>query len=448
MKMKTSVDRTICATCLAFIVFACSAQTKKQETQKIDRLPAVAGSFYPANKPELETMIEDCFNASNNVLSQQPLAMIVPHAGYVFSGGVAASAFKQIDRQKKFDCIFIIGSSHTMHFNGASVYTKGNFITPLGKVPVDPLATSLANNNSFISTDVKPHEQEHSLEVQLPFLQYWLMEPFSIVPIIIGGNSKVTCNKLAKALKPYFNAKSLFVISSDFSHYPAYSEATLSDNSMADAIVSNSSQKFLDTKHQMENKGIANLATAACGWTSILTLLEITEDMPGISYKKILYENSGDSQYGGKNRVVGYYSICAVDETKSQSEPDFKFTDENKVQLLQLARNTVDQYILVNTLPEIEEKEIPENLRIKTGAFVTLTKGGKLRGCIGRFKPQKSLYHTVRSMAVSAAFHDYRFHPVEKKEIPDLEIEISVLTPMKKINSIEEIEMGNVRNQN
>ncbi|MFC2123488.1 AmmeMemoRadiSam system protein B [Bacteroidota bacterium] len=440
--MKTSVDRLFFATCLVLIVCSCSGQTKKQEIRKIDRKPAVAGSFYPDNKSELQNMIAGYFNASEKVLAQQPLAVIVPHAGYVFSGGVAAAAYKQIDRQKQFEHVFIIGSSHTMHFEGASVYTKGDFATPAGTVPIDPLAASLAEKYDFITTDSRPHQNEHSLETQLPFLQYWLKKPFTIIPIIIGSGTRKISRQLAQALKPYFNENNLFIISTDFSHYPTYSEATVSDQSMADAILSNSSRKFLDTKEQVENKGVPNLLTAACGWTSILTLLDITEKIPGISYKKILYRNSGDSQHGERNRVVGYHAICAIDDTKSRSDSEFKLSRSSKIHLLQIARNTIEGQLANNSIPAIDETTVADDLRVQAGAFVTLKMEGKLRGCIGRLKPQKLLYQTVQTMAISAAVQDHRFAPVKSDEIPDLEIEISVLTPLKKIKSIDEIEMG------
>ena len=165
--------------------------------------------------------------------------------------------------------------------------------------------------------------------------------------------------------------------------------------------------------------------------------------MPGITYKKILYKNSGDSQYGEKNRVVGYHAICAVDETKSRLEHlEFKLSESSKIQLLQIARNTIKEYLTENSLPKIDESSISDEIRVQTGAFVTLKKEGKLRGCIGRLRPEKSLFEVVQAMAISAAAHDYRFSPVVAEEIPDLEIEISVLTPLKKIHSIDEIVLG------
>lgn len=440
--MRRFVNRIFILGCIIFFVCSCFAQKKSEVFAKIDRPPAVAGSFYPGYKTELIDMLESCFNASEKTLSDRPLAVIVPHAGYVFSGSVAAAAYKQIERNTKLKHVFIIGSSHTMYFNGVSVYSEGDFITPLGKVPVDTLTSWLAEKYDFISADFRPHQNEHSLEVQLPFLQYWLKHPFSIIPIILGGGSRQTCRQLADALAPFFNDNNLFVISTDFSHYPSYSEATASDRSMADAIISNSSKKFLDTKSRLESKGIPNLMTAACGWTSILTLLYITEKIPEITYHKIMYQNSGDSDYGEKNRVVGYNAICAIKKTGSNAGVGFNLSDDLKIQLLQLARKTMVDFIDHNSVTEIEKSKISDEFKVKAGAFVTLKKDGKLRGCVGRILSDKPLYQTIQSMSIAAALWDHRFPPVSKEEIPELEIEISVLTPLKKIHSIEEIEMG------
>jgi len=410
---------------------------------KIDRQPTVAGSFYPADKKELQRMLQEFFKNAPSTLGQRPLAIIVPHAGYVFSGSVAAAAYKQIDRDKRFKHVFIIGSSHTMYFDGVSVYTQGDFITPLGTVTVDTLASLLDKKYRFINNNIKPHEKEHGLEVQLPFLQYWLKNPFTIVPIIIGGESQSTCRNLADALAPYFSEDNLFVISSDFSHYPADADAIISDSTMADAILSNSSQKFMKTKLLDESKGTPNLVTAMCGWTSMLTLLDITENRNDIVYKKILYKNSSDSpQFGDKSKVVGYNAICAIKTDNEVDKSQFTLNEDEKVELLKIARKTISEYLTNGKPPSICEKTLPANILIPAGAFVTLKENGQLRGCIGSFNPEQPLYKVVQSMAIASATEDYRFSPVKSTEVSSLEIEISVLTPLKKISSINEIVLG------
>lgn len=428
---------------LVLTINSCRSQVTDKTQTKIDRQPAVSGSFYPADKNELLKMVEGFFNEAPQVLTQQPLAVIVPHAGYVFSGVVAAASYKQIDRNKKFKHIFIIGSSHTMYFDGASVYSQGDFITPLGKVTVDTLAGWLDKKYDFINSNTEPHEKEHSLEVQLPFLQYWLKKDFSIIPIIIGGESQSLCKNLADALAPYFTEENLFVISTDCSHYPNYEDAKVSDNTMAEAVLTNSAQKFMLAKLKDESKGYANLVTAMCGWTSTLTLLDITENRNDIVYKRILYKNSGDSpQYGDKNRVVGYNAICAIKMDKKVDKSQFVLTDEDKVELLKIARKTILDYLKDGKTEILDRSKLPSNLLVQAGAFVTLKEHGSLRGCIGSFNPEQSLYKVVQSMAIASATEDYRFTPVKSDEVPNLEIEISVLTPLKKINSIDEIVLG------
>lgn len=446
--MQQNYFKYICLIGLMFTVFCCKAQPGEEKTIPVkpttmaDRNPAVAGSFYPADKSSLTKLIEGFFNSAPSVVTRQPLAVIVPHAGYVFSGGVAAASFKQIDREKKFRHIFIIASSHTMYFNGAAIYPGGNFNTPLGKVPIDALSAELVKNNSVFTDNIQPHLNEHSIEVQLPLLQYWLKNEFSIIPIIMGGESEKTCHEVAQAIEPYLNEENLFVISTDFSHYPSYEDAEKSDNSMAKAILSNSSKNLLDTKMTNERKGTPNLATAMCGWTSVLTLLYMTEKRNDIEYKEIMYRNSGDSDYGEKDRVVGYFSICAIKNEVVEQNETFNLSDEEKKKLLTIARGTIENLIVKKSSYPIDESILTPNMKVASGAFVTLKEDGELRGCIGSFQADRPLYRTIQSMAIASSTKDYRFKPVSADEVNKLEIEISVLTPMKKINSIDEIILG------
>jgi MEMO1 family protein len=430
---------------LICVLPACNGQMKNDNTHSIlpDRQPAVAGSFYPAQPKQLEAMLKDAFSkavppqSKNNIL-----AIISPHAGYVYSSKVAASAFNQIDPEKNFEHIFIIGSSHRVSFNGASIYTSGNFITPLGQIPVDSIAESIVESDPVFTSDIKPHIEEHCIEVQLPFLQYHLKNKFSIIPIILGTQSAETCKKIGLALKRYFNSNNLFVISSDFSHYPDYNGALKSDTEMAKAIESNSPQQLIKTISAVEGENIPNLLTSMCGWTSVLTLLNMSTNEPGIRIRKVDYQNSGDIDFGDKSKVVGYVAL-AVEQTQQKAETtDFILEKSDKKVLLEIARNTITKFIGGNPIPELRSNELSPNLSQKAGAFVTLQKNGELRGCIGTFKPTGKLFNTIQEMAISAASNDYRFSPVQPNEMKDIEIEISVLTPLKKINSINEIIVG------
>ena len=420
-----------------------------------NRKAVVAGSFYSGDPEILRSDLRNLFSqAKPSASSGNVLAIISPHAGYVFSGIVSASAFNQIDKNKKYDNVFVIGSSHRFAFNGAAVYNKGNFETPLGVVKVNlELANKLIHDHDVLIYHDQAHINEHSLEVQLPFLQYLMKDNFRIVPILLGTHSADVCYKIAEALFPYFNENNLFIISADFSHYPDYKDACAVDKQTAEAIKSNSVEKFANSINATMEKNIPGLETCLCAWPAVLTLLFITENDPGIAVNLIEYRNSGDSEIGEKSRVVGYNAISftkpASSSTKKSKEnnnmaidKDFMLTDNEKNILLGIARNTLDQYIRNRLVPEINTSGFTPNLFEHAGSFVTLNKDGQLRGCIGRFDPDEPLYKVVQDLTISSSTNDYRFTPVTPPEVDKIKIEISVLTPMKKIENINEIELG------
>jgi AmmeMemoRadiSam system protein B/AmmeMemoRadiSam system protein A len=421
-----------------------------------NRKAAVAGSFYPADPEVLKADLRKYFNAAKPPIGHGTvLAIISPHAGYPYSGIVAASAFNQIDKNKKYDNIFVIGSSHRVAFEGAAIYNKGNFETPLGVVKVNlELANKLINENDVFTYHELAHVNEHSLEVQLPFLQYLLKDNFQIVPILLGTHSADKCYRIAEALAPYFNEKNLFVISSDFSHYPDYKTACTVDRQTAEAIQSNSVEKFADVINSTMEKKLPGLETCLCAWPSVLTLLYITGSDPEIEINLVDYRNSGDSEIGDKASVVGYNAISfvkpagtSIKKSKDNNDmtpekEDFVLTDKEKQILLGIARNTIEKYVRQHQIPEIDTSGFTGNLFQNAGAFVTLNEDRQLRGCIGRFDPNEPLYKVVQDMAISSATRDYRFTPVTPPELDKIEIEISVLTPLKKINNINEIVLG------
>jgi MEMO1 family protein len=426
---------------LIVLYFLVVAVNCKSQNVQVGRQPAVAGQFYPADAAELNSALKNLFSKavkSKNI--KNVAAIISPHAGYVYSGEVAASSFNQIDPGKKYDNIFVIGSSHHVSFEGASIYSQGNFITPLGSVKVNTeLAKQLIKKYGFFSDRTDAHANEHSIEVQLPFLQYLMKNDFQIVPVIIGTQNFEMCQKIAEALRPFLNNKNLFIISTDFSHYPNYTDAVKVDKATADAIIVNSPKLLLKTLENNDMKGIPNLATSLCGWTSVLTLLYMTENNTNVEIKKIEYKNSGDSEFGDKNKVVGYNSITF---SLKEQKMGFNLNEQERKDLLSIARRTIDMYLNENKIPEIDADKLTSNIKTKCGAFVTLHKQGLLRGCIGHFEADEPLYKTVQQMAVAASTQDYRFTPVKPNEVKELGLEISVLTPMRKINSIDEIELG------
>jgi hypothetical protein len=323
---------------------------------------------------------------------------------------------------------------------GASIYNLGSYITPLGKVNVNiELANKLIKENPVFAFNPDADKNEHSLEVQVPFLQYWMKSEINLVPIVLGTQSVQSCKKIAEALKPWFNENNLFIISTDFSHYPKYQDAQSVDKATCDAVLSGSADKLLKILQDNENKNIPNLATSMCGWTSVITLLNMTGVNPDYQFVPIQYMNSGDSKYADKSQVVGYWSIAVV---QKGTRSEFSISAEDKKELLRIARVTIDKKIGENKIPEFITKGYSKTMLTPCGAFVTLKKNGDLRGCIGRFTSEEPLYIVIREMAIASATQDTRFDPVTESEIPKLEIEISVLSPMKKINSPDEIIMG------
>jgi MEMO1 family protein len=419
-----------------------------QSDSIINRKPAVAGTFYPGSHDVLYHELDSLFSKATPAQNQgNIIAVISPHAGYVYSGIVAASAFNQLSRDKIYENIFVIGSSHRASYDAASVYCDGNFITPLGIVKVNmALAKELvAQNPEVLLSLPDAHAEEHSLEVQLPFLQYIYKDKLQIVPILLGTQRPTTIRKIADALKPYLNGKNLFVISTDFSHYPVYEDAYKVDKATADAILKNSSRVFMSTLDNNQSKGITNLATSICGWTSMLTFLYMTETNQDIHYHHVRYMNSGDMPLGDKDRVVGYNAITVTldkDSKVEQTSNEYSLSNLEKSQLLKIARVTIKGYLETNEIPILKTEGFSAKLLAPSGAFVTLTRNGNLRGCIGRFSADMPLYRTVQEMAVAAAVNDYRFSKLTLDELNEVDIEISVLTPMRKIKSINEIVLG------
>jgi hypothetical protein len=441
------IVRYLVVLCFVLLTADCNSQTTKDDEKYqdgTDRKPVVAGTFYPDKPESLRVMLESLFARSETVKTHDDvLAIISPHAGYPYSGKVAASAFNQIDPDKTYDNIFLLAPSHHVLFNGASIYSIGDYITPLGKVKVNrKLSDKLMNEHKIFVYHPDAHRAEHSIEVQLPFLQYKMNKAFQIVPIVIGTQNLNDCKKIAAALKPYFNEHNLFIISTDFSHYPSYDDAKKTDQRTGDAIVANSVSRVMDAISENESANINNLVTSMCGWNAVLSVLFITQDMPDIHVIPVDYQNSGD-ETGDKSRVVGYHAIAFTKEkNQNMSKNQFNLSKEEQATLLKIARKTINEYLMSGKIPAKDKKEITPAMQEFCGAFVTLHLNGALRGCIGRFSANEPLYEVVQKMAVSAATEDPRFPAVTPDEMDNIDIEISVLTPLQKIESIDEIEMG------
>jgi MEMO1 family protein len=424
---------------LLLLASCANAQDKLQNENIMNRKPVVSGQFYAGNRLDLEKDLKLLFSNAEKPKAKNVRAIISPHAGYVFSGGVAADAYNQIDPNKNYKRVFVIASSHRVAFNGASVYNKGNYETPLGEVKVDlDLCNKLIEENDVITYNEGAHSEEHSLEVQLPFLQYHLQNDFLLVPIVVACRDMETPQEIAKALKPYFTDDNLFVISADFSHYPQYSDAVKIDAETADAIVSGSTETFKKTLIQHQNSNINGLATDICAWSSVLTLLHLSENTE-LKFRKVSYKNSGDSEYGDTARVVGYWAICLESESSNSS---YKISDEAKNQMLEIARKTLEASYSKSNDYKPDVSKLDNTLKDELGVFVTLHKNAQLRGCIGRFQPDIPLWKLIGEMALAAAYQDTRFPSLKESELSEIDIEISVLTPMKLISDTSEIELG------
>lgn len=412
----------------------------------MNRKPAVAGSFYPASHTELSAQLDKLFENALPKKVKNVGAIISPHAGYVFSGGVAATAFNQIDREKEYERVFIIASSHRASFPGASVFCNGNFEMPYGKESVDTqLGKFLCKEfPTLFSSNPHHHSKEHSIEVQLPFIKYTLKPTYKIVPILLGDVSPEMCHSIAEKLRPYFNSENLFVISSDFSHYPNYDNARAVDQATMHAIVSNNPETLIKVIEENQSKGVEKLVTSLCGWSSVLVLHYLTEQDRFYSYHPLEYKNSGDNAlYGEMDSVVGYWAIAISRDSEvlhwiARRAIEKAITEENPIH-----SNEKDSANLkAHVVKELGVKEIPLSLTEECGVFVTLKKKGKLRGCIGYIQSNTPLYKEVANVAVLAACYDNRFNKVTPKELEEIEIEISVLSPMQLIINIEEIEVG------
>ncbi len=310
----------------------------------------------------------------------------------------------------------------------------------MGAVAVDTdIANQLIRDCRLFEYHAEAHAKEHSIEVQLPFLQHRLKHEFTIVPIVMGTQSPVTCRKIAEALKPYFNERNLFIISSDFSHYPDYNGALRADRATGDAIKSNSAENFVKAVRENESGQIPGLSTSACGQGAILTLMYLSSETPGMKVCHLRYMNSGDTDYGDKHRVVGYHSFAFLRKNGTAS---FSLSSEEKAYLLRLAKDAIARRLQNESLSVADISGLPEHLKAPCGAFVSLHKKGRLRGCIGQILATGPLYQVVQKMAVAAAFQDFRFTAVEAGEMEDIDLEISVLSPLKRIDSIDEFEMG------
>jgi hypothetical protein len=400
------------------------------------RQPAVAGLFYPKNKAELSRAIEAYLAAAKDEpLGGELKALVCPHAGYAFSGPVAAYGYRLLVG-REFETVVVLAPSHYAALRAASVSDADVFRTPLGDVPISEKARTLAKYSPF-ALETKAFVQrpewwqqsscpapepgddtadtwEHSDEVQVPFLQKTLKN-FKLLPVVFGS---VDTAKAATALMQILDDRTLIIASSDLSHYDTYANAQKRDHRTVEAICA------------LEPEQIA--PDDACGAIPIQTLIYVAKQK-GWKTRLLNYRNSGDTSGDKAHGGVGYAAIAFYAPSSATAEnvasaPGAAYSADERRFLLELARKTVREVVVTGRLPAVDTAPLASKFTTKKGCFVTLTKRGALRGCIGHIVAQEPLVQAIVDNARNAALRDPRFPPVTAEEVAQLEIEISVLT--------------------
>jgi AmmeMemoRadiSam system protein B/AmmeMemoRadiSam system protein A len=407
------------------------------------REAGVAGAFYPADPKELTAMMDEMLaKAAPPPIKDPILAVVAPHAGYQYSGPVAAYTYAAL-KGRKFSRVVVIAPSHYEAFDFTSVYEGDAYATPLGTVQVDKaFARQLAKMSSTMQLSSRGHEAtsagaEHAIEVQLPWLQR-VLGNFEVVPIVMGDQSYENSRALGVALTKLIQSDSkggetLVLASSDLSHYHPYDEAVTIDHKTLNALAA---WDYFSMSRNFQSR-----IWEACGGAPIVAAMIYAERMGANRAMVLKYANSGDVT-GDRSRVVGYSADVFVKAPSgAAAETPFSLSEPEKSELLALARKSVE-YMVQEKNPYEPAASASQALNQERGAFVTLKKAGALRGCIGYTSAVKPLYMTVRDTATLAAMRDPRFQPVQASELPLLDYEISVLSPLRRVTDIQQIKVG------
>lgn len=416
------------------------------------RRAAFAGRFYPSDPRKLAAAIDGFLEDAVAPFADRPIAVVCPHAGYIFSGQIAADAYKQASRHD-YDLVVILGVNHTTAgFRDVSIYPGGGFETPLGTAEIDEgLARALIAADKRFVFDAAVHAREHSIEVQVPFIQR-IFPGAKILPAIVGSPEPDLCARFGETLaKAVAGRKVLIVASCDLSHFPAYDDARRVDAETLRAIAALDPGAFRSAVSAKMREGVAELATCACGEAAVLAAIAAARRLGATGGRVISCANSGDTAVGDRSRVVGYGAVAfvaaegadtLVPERKPRigASPGASLSADEKRALLSHARKTIERYLTTETVPLA--RGFASALDINRGAFVTLRKNGELRGCIGHMAEDLPLGQAVGYCALQAAFNDRRFTPVELRELALIDIEISVLTPYEAVAGYEDIRIG------
>ena len=411
------------------------------------RPSAIAGTWYSADRAALEEEIADLLNAvgPQPPIERLPAAFIAPHAGYQWSGRCAAHLYRSLrdGAGKAVRRVILLAPSHHAAIGGASLLPVRGFETPLGEVPVDQEAVGALLGRPPFHTVAEAHAHEHADEIQLPFLQSVLTGPWRLLDVVIQGTGLEEWEGMACALLPFVDEETLVIASSDFTHYGRrfgflpFTEDVPDrlrqlDLGAVDASLTGDPAAW---SLYRERTGIT-----VCGFEPIgilLSLLQRIRGLPGIpdmTGRLLDYYRSGDLN-GDFTSCVSYASVLFQPAGAVEEAGDL--TGEDGALLLGLARRTLVSYLRTGRLPDV-----PERLETRRGVFVTLRRGGRLRGCIGSLAAEETLPQAVIRHAVQAAIQDPRFPPLSAEEIEDTRIEISVLTEPRMIGGVGEIRLG------
>ena len=389
---------------------------------------AFADQFYTADPGQLAAEIDAYLAAASPDArpSGKVVALIAPHAGYVYSGRTAAAAYALV-KGSAVDTVVIVGPSHRVAFEGCSIWPDGGFETPLGVAPVDAALAKEISLASGFGFQRAAFADEHSVEVQVPFIQRALPGA-AIVPIVMGRQTRQTIRALAEALGKTCLAKNVLVVAStDLSHFLPKAEAQATDAGTA-ALV-----RAMDTESLIRKTEAGD--NIMCGGGPVAAVLLLAEKAGRPSVKILARTDS--SGFGGP--VVGYLAAAVISGAEPEAA-EFSLTPEEKAELLRLARASVVEFVERQAV--LEDRSGNAKFLEPRGVFVTLRKGEGLRGCIGFIEPIVPLGRAVIQTAIYAATEDPRFPPVRPAELKEITVEISVLTPVREITDPRKITVG------
>lgn len=414
----------------------------------------LAGRWYSADADTLRKDVGRLFQKNEVKSANDIIALILPHAGYQYSGRAAAMGIASLGRQYKR--IIVIGPSHyTPMEDVLSVPQETTYRTPLGDVPIDTeFVKKLLAYRQFQAVDYA-NQPEHSTQIQVPLLQF-AQKDFKVVLIVAGQCSMQTISKAASILNSLIDADTLVIASSDFTHYgPNYGYMPFKENVQEQLKnLDMGAYKYiekLDSNGFMEYR--EKTGTTICGYIPIAILLSMFDKSSQAHL--INYTTSGQVT-GDFTNSVSYFAIsfsgkwpktapvkpASAKAAADRQESDTSLTSEDKKILLDFARKSIVYFLDKSQMLEVSDANFSERLKTPRAAFVTLNKNHELRGCIGDIFPRQPLYKSVISNAVNAAVNDPRFYPVGKNELKDITIEISALTPPKPIGSYKDIRIG------